>query len=109
MFVNRQMRPLELWSIMDKMSIAYCTLAIVLQIQGDFPSYVIVTSFYGGGDRTYPAMAAARIYKSMIFPKLSEYAALVKVVHSSSSKSTKHSQTPPCLTISLSKRLPWQV
>lgn len=64
MFVNREMRLLELWSVMGKMAVGYCTLAIVLQIQSDFPSYVIVTSFYGGGDRTYPA----RIYKSIIFP-----------------------------------------
>lgn len=54
MFVNKEMRLLELWSVMGKMVVGYCTLVIVLQIQGDFPSYVIVTSFYGGGDRLTP-------------------------------------------------------
>jgi hypothetical protein len=45
---------LEFCSVMGKMAVVYCTLTIVLQIQGGFPSDVIVTSFYGGGDQLTP-------------------------------------------------------
>ena len=51
---NRATRLFEILKCNGKRAVVYCTLAIILQIQGDFPSDVIVTSFYGGGDQLTP-------------------------------------------------------
>jgi hypothetical protein len=41
MFVNREMILLELWSVMGKMAVGYCTLAIVSQIRAAFPRMLL--------------------------------------------------------------------